>query len=106
MSSTPISNTRPSSTGPVDLKLEVVVIPVSDVDRTKRFYEGLGWRLDADFAIGEDWRGVQITPPGSRCSIIFGKGGTSAVPGAAHGLFLVVDDIEAASPGANQHART
>ena len=80
----------------VDLKLEVVVIPVSDVDRAKRFYEGLGWRLDADFTIGEDWRGLQMTPPGSRCSIIFGKGVTTAVPGSAQGLFLVVDDIEAA----------
>ena len=103
MSSTPISNTRPSSAGPVDLKLEVVVIPVSDVERTKRFYEGLGWRLDADFAIGEDWRGIQITPPGSRCSIIFGKGVTSAVPGSAQGLFLVVDDIEAARADLNAH---
>ena len=79
----------------VDLKLEVVVLPVSDVDRAKRFYEGLGWRLDADFA-GEDWRAVQLTPPGSPCSIHFGKGVTTAVPGSVQGLFLVVDDIEAA----------
>jgi catechol 2,3-dioxygenase-like lactoylglutathione lyase family enzyme len=79
----------------VDLKLEVVVIPVSDVDRAKRFYEGLGWRLDADFA-GDDWRTVQFTPPGSPCSIHFGKGVTTAVPGSVQGLYLVVDDIDAA----------
>ena len=79
----------------VDLKLEVVVIPVSDVDRSKRFYEGLGWRLDADFA-GPDWRIVQLTPPGSPCSIQFGKGITSAVPGSVQGTYLVVDDLEAA----------
>jgi catechol 2,3-dioxygenase-like lactoylglutathione lyase family enzyme len=79
----------------VDLKLEVVVLPVSDVDRAKRFYEGLGWRLDADF-VGEDWRAVQLTPPGSPCSIHFGKGVTMAVPGSVQGLFLIVDDIEAA----------
>ena len=80
----------------VDLKLEVVVLPVSDVDRAKRFYEGLGWRLDADFAAGENWRAVQLTPPGSPCSIIFGKGFTAAVPGSVQGTFLVVDDVEAA----------
>jgi catechol 2,3-dioxygenase-like lactoylglutathione lyase family enzyme len=79
----------------VDLKLEVVVLPVTDVDRAKRFYEGLGWRLDADFA-GDDWRAVQFTPPGSPCSIHFGTGLTTAVPGSVQGLFLVVDDIEAA----------
>jgi catechol 2,3-dioxygenase-like lactoylglutathione lyase family enzyme len=78
-----------------DMKLEVVVLPVSDVDRAKRFYEGLGWRLDADFA-GEDWRAVQVTPPGSPCSIHFGKGVTTAVPGSVQGLILVVDDIETA----------
>ena len=72
--------------GMVDTKLEVVVIPVSDVDRAKRFYESLGWRLDADFAIGDDWRGVQLTPPGSPCSIIFGKGITTAAPGSVQGL--------------------
>ena len=74
----------------VDLKLEVVVIPVSDVDRAKRFYESLGWRLDADFANGDDWRVVQMTPPGSPCSIIFGKGLTTAAPGSVQGTFLVV----------------
>jgi catechol 2,3-dioxygenase-like lactoylglutathione lyase family enzyme len=80
----------------VDLKLEVVVIPVSDVDRAKRFYESLGWRLDADFNNGEDWRLVQMTPPGSPCSVMFGKGFTTAVPGSLQGTFLVVDDVEAA----------
>jgi catechol 2,3-dioxygenase-like lactoylglutathione lyase family enzyme len=79
-----------------DLKLEVVVIPVSDVDRAKRFYESLGWRLDADFASGDDWRLVQMTPPGSPCSVMFGKGFTPAVPGSAQGTFLVVADLEAA----------
>ena len=79
-----------------DLKLEVVAIPVSDVDRAKRFYEGLGWRVDADFASGDDWRLVQMTPPGSPCSIMFGKGFTSGAPGSVQGTFLVVDDLEAA----------
>jgi catechol 2,3-dioxygenase-like lactoylglutathione lyase family enzyme len=78
-----------------DMKLEVVVIPVSDVDRAKRFYADLGWRLDVDFTKG-DFRGIQFTPPGSACSIHFGSGLTSAVPGSARGLFLVVSDIEAA----------
>jgi catechol 2,3-dioxygenase-like lactoylglutathione lyase family enzyme len=79
-----------------DMKLEVVVIPVSDVDRAKRFYGDLGWRLDADFVKGEDFRVVQFTPPGSPCSIHFGRGVTSAVPGSAQRLYLVVSDIEAA----------
>ena len=79
----------------VDLKLEVVAIPVSDVDRAKRFYENLGWRLDADFA-GDDFRIVQFTPPGSHSSIHFGRGVTPAAPGSAQGLFLVVSDIDAA----------
>ena len=78
------------------MKLEVVVIPVSDVDRAKRFYGGLGWRLDADFVVGDTFRGVQFTPPGSPCSIHFGKGITSAAPGSASGMYLVVSDIEAA----------
>jgi catechol 2,3-dioxygenase-like lactoylglutathione lyase family enzyme len=85
-----------SSAGTVDMKLEVVVIPVSDVDRAKRFYGGLGWRLDADFVVGDAFRGVQFTPPGSPCSIQFGTGGTSAVPGSARGLYLVVSDIQSA----------
>ena len=78
------------------MKLEVVVIPVSDVDRAKRFYGGLGWRLDADFVVGDTFRVVQFTPPGSPCSIHFGTGVTSAAPGSARGLYLVVSDIEAA----------
>ena len=78
-----------------DLKLEVVVLPVSDVDRSKRFYEGLGWTVDADF-VGPDWRVVQLTPPGSPCSIQFGKGITTAAPGTVQGTYLVVDDLESA----------
>jgi len=80
----------------VDQKLEVVVIPVADVDRAKRFYEGLGWRLDADFASGDSWRLVQMTPPGSPTSVMFGKGFTTATPGSLQGTFLVVDDVAAA----------
>src|SRR3954467_2572042 len=80
----------------VDMKLEVVVIPVSDIDRAKRFYGGLGWRLDADFAASDDWRVVQFTPPGSECSVIFGKNVTTAVPGSAQGLYLIVSHIKAA----------
>src|SRR3954468_11397176 len=80
----------------VDTKLEVVVIPVSDVDRAKRFYGNLGWRSDADVATGEDWRVVQLTPPGSQCSVIFGKGITTAAPGSVQGLWLAVDDIGSA----------
>jgi catechol 2,3-dioxygenase-like lactoylglutathione lyase family enzyme len=79
-----------------DTKLEVVVIPVSDVDRAKQFYGNLGWRLDADFTNGGDWRAIQMTPPGSPTSIIFGKGVTPAQPGSVQGLFLVVDDVQAA----------
>jgi len=80
----------------VDLKLEVVVIPVSDVDRAKQFYAGLGWRLDADFPFDNGVRIVQFTPPGAGCSIQFGSRLTSAAPGSAQGLYLVVSDIEAA----------
>ena len=86
----------------VDLKLEVVVIPVSDVDRSKRFYEGLGWRLDGDFTNGPDWRGVQMTPPGSPCSIHFGKGITAAEPGSIRNLYLVVSDIDGGSRRAHR----
>ncbi|QRM57183.1 VOC family protein [Sinorhizobium sp. BG8] len=82
-------------TASADLKLEVVVIPVSDVDRAKRFYDGLGWRLDGDFPVGDTFRVVQFTPPGSPSSIHFGTGLTSAAPGSANG-YLVVSDIEAA----------
>ena len=80
----------------VDLKLEVVVIPVSDVERAKRFYAGLGWRLDADFAFDSGFRVVQFTPPGSACSIQFGTNITSAAPGSAQNLYLVVSEIDAA----------
>ena len=78
----------------VDLKLEVVVIPVADVDRSKRFYEGLGWRVDGDFTNGPDWRAVQMTPPGSACSIHFGTGITTAEPGSIRNLYLVVSDMD------------
>jgi catechol 2,3-dioxygenase-like lactoylglutathione lyase family enzyme len=84
-----------SSAATVDMKLEVVVIPVSDVDRAKRFYGGLGWRLDADFVVDGAFL-IQFTPPGSPCSIHFGTGLTPAAPGSARGLYLVVSDIEAA----------
>jgi catechol 2,3-dioxygenase-like lactoylglutathione lyase family enzyme len=79
-----------------DLKLEVVVLPVSDVDRAKSFYRGLGWRLDADFTAGDGLRVVQLTPPGSPASIIFGTGITSAEPGSIDALQLIVSDIDAA----------
>ena len=84
------------SAATVATKLEVVVIPVSDVERAKEFYARLGWRLDADFASGEDFRVLQFTPPGSGCSIIFGKNVTAAAPGSAQGLYLIVADIAAA----------
>jgi catechol 2,3-dioxygenase-like lactoylglutathione lyase family enzyme len=82
-------------TAHLDMKLEIVVIPVSDVDRAKAFYGGLGWRLDADFA-GSGWRVIQFTPPGSACSVIFGTNVTAASPGSAQGLYLIVTDIDAA----------
>ena len=85
-----------ATTAKVDMKLEVVVIPVSDVDRAKEFYGRLGWRLDADFDNGEGFRVMQFTPPGSGCSVIFGKNVTAAAPGSAQGLYLIVSDIEAA----------
>ncbi len=85
-----------NETPSVDLKFEVAVIPVSDVDRAKSFYGRLGWRLDADFPVGDTFRVVQFTPPGSPASIHFGTGLTSAAPGSAGGLYLVVSDIEAA----------
>ena len=83
----------PQSAG---LKIEAIVIPVSDVDRSKSFYSSLGWRLDADFAVGDSFRVVQFTPPGSPASIHFGKGLTSATPGSAQNIYLIVTDIEAA----------
>jgi catechol 2,3-dioxygenase-like lactoylglutathione lyase family enzyme len=92
---TPEPKERPMKT--VDLKLEVLAIPVSDVDRAKRFYgETLGWRLDGEFIVGDEFRALQYTPPGSPCSIHFGKGVTPAAPGSARGLFLVVSDVVAA----------
>jgi len=99
MSSTPMSNARAAqvpSAGKVEMKLEVVVIPVSDVDRAKRFYGSLGWRLDADFAFDNGFRVVQFTPPGSGCSVQFGTNIASAAPGSAQGLYLIVSEIEAA----------
>jgi catechol 2,3-dioxygenase-like lactoylglutathione lyase family enzyme len=79
-----------------EFRLEVVVVPVSDVDRAKRFYETLGWRIDADLAVDDGYRVVQLTPPGSACSIIFGKGVTAAPPGSSEGLQLTVFDIDEA----------
>jgi catechol 2,3-dioxygenase-like lactoylglutathione lyase family enzyme len=89
-------NETPTNTQSVDMKLEVVVLPVSDVDRAKEFYSRLGWRLDADRVIGDNFRLVQFTPPGSSASIQFGVNLTSASPGSARGLLLIVSDIEAA----------
>src|SRR5437016_5036793 len=80
----------------VDMKFEIVVIPVSDVNRAKEFYGRLGWRLDADYDSGNDFRVIQFTPPGSGCSVIFGKNVTAAAPGSAQGLYLIVSDIQAA----------
>ena len=80
----------------VDMKLEAIVIPVSDVDRAKEFYRKLGWRLDADFPFPNGFRVVQFTPPGSGCSVQFGTNITPAAPGSAHGLYLIVADVEAA----------
>ena len=94
------SNTSPTS---LDMKLEVVIVPVSDVDRAKDFYTRLGWRLDADFTAGNDWRGVQFTPPGSGCSVIFGKNVTTAAPGSVQGLYLAVSDIESARKDLLRH---
>jgi predicted enzyme related to lactoylglutathione lyase len=85
-----------ASVGSVDTKLEVIVIPVSDVDRAKEFYGRIGWRLDADRAVGDNFRLIQFTPPGSGCSVQFGTNLTSAEPGSAQALLLTVSDIEAA----------
>src|ERR1700751_4801234 len=85
-----------ASAAKVDMKLEIVIIPVSDVDRAKEFYARLGWRLDADYDNGKDFRVIQFTPPGSGCSVIFGKNVTAAEPGSAQGLYLIVSNIEAA----------
>jgi catechol 2,3-dioxygenase-like lactoylglutathione lyase family enzyme len=99
MSSTDVGTDTPMQTpevGTIDMKLEVVTLPVSDVDRAKRFYESLGWRTDADIVRGDDFRVVQLTPPHSACSIAFGKGLTAAEPGSVQRLELVVEDIDAA----------
>jgi len=99
MSSTGTStafSAEPAQLGHCDFRLEVVTLPVSDVDRAKRFYEGLGWRCDADIARGEHFRAVQLTPPQSACSIAFGKGLTTGEPGSVKRLMLVVDDIDTA----------
>src|ERR1700722_9446853 len=97
MGTTEAGGNDASGTGYVtdaDMKLEAIVIPVSDVDRAKEFYASLGWRLDADVAAGDDFRLVQFTPPGSGCSIQFGTNLTPAAPGSAQGLYLIVSDIE------------
>jgi catechol 2,3-dioxygenase-like lactoylglutathione lyase family enzyme len=90
------SKTSARTPGVVDMRLEVVVVPVTDVDRAKRFYQALGWRQDADFTSGEGFRVVQMTPPGSPCSVIFGTGITTVEPGSAESLVLVVYDVDAA----------
>ena len=92
-----------ASVAKVDMKFEIVVIPVADVDRAKEFYTRLGWRLDADFDNGKDFRVIQFTPPGSGCSVIFGKNVTGAVPGSAQGLYLIVDDIDVARKNLLRH---
>src|SRR5436309_14358874 len=99
MSSTAVVSNEAASNAKAatfDMKFEIVVIPVSDVDRAKQFYTKLGWRLDADYDNGKDFRVIQFTPPGSGCSVIFGKNVTAAAPGSAQGLYLIVSDIQAA----------
>ena len=88
--------TSDASVGKIDMKLEVVTVPVSDVDRAKRFYQSLGWRLDIDLVVSDDFRQVQMTPPHSECSIHFGKGLTAMEPGSLDRLYLAVKDIDAA----------
>jgi len=96
-SSAPVKDaTSDSTAAKVDMKFEIVVLPVSDVDRAKEFYTKLGWRLDAEFAHEDDFRVMQFTPPGSGCSVIFGKNVTPGVPGSAQGLYLIVSDIDQA----------
>ena len=99
MSSTAVVSNEAASNAKAatfDMKFEIVVIPVSDVDRSKQFYTKLGWRLDADYDNGKDFRVIQFTPPGSGCSVIFGKNVTAAAPGSAQGLYLIVSDVQAA----------
>jgi len=90
------TSTETTELSTIDMALEVVQLPVSDVDRAKRFYQSLGWRFDIDLVVSDDFRTVQFTPPHSHCSIQFGKGRTMAEPGSAQGLLLVVADIDAA----------
>ena len=90
------NDAKDASAAKVDMKFEIVVIPVSDVDRAKAFYAKLGWRLDADYDNGKDFRILQFTPIGSGCSVIFGKNVTAAAPGSAQGLYLIVSDIAGA----------
>jgi catechol 2,3-dioxygenase-like lactoylglutathione lyase family enzyme len=104
--STDVSSSEASGIASVDMKLEVVVIPVSDVDRAKEFYGGLGWRLDADFPFDNGFRVVQFTPPGSGCSVQFGTKMTSATPGSAHGNYLIVSDAAAAREDLIAHGVT
>ena len=89
------TSTETTELSTIDMALEVVQLPVSDVDRAKRFYQSLGWRFDIDLVVSDDFRTVQFTPPHSQCSIQFGKGGTAAEPGSAQGMILVVEDIDA-----------
>ena len=106
MSSAQVSGeaaTEASGATTVPMRFEVVVLPVADVDRAKSFYEGLGWRLDADFPIDEHYRVVQLTPPGSPASIQFGLGLTTMAPGSLEGLYLIVDDIDAAREALISH---
>jgi catechol 2,3-dioxygenase-like lactoylglutathione lyase family enzyme len=88
--------TQMPEVGTVDMKLEVVTVPVSDVDRAKEFYQNLGWRLDADIVASDAFRVIQLTPPHSDCSVAFGKGVTTGEPGSVHRLILAVDDVDAA----------
>jgi catechol 2,3-dioxygenase-like lactoylglutathione lyase family enzyme len=90
------TSTEMAEPGAIAMGLEVVTLPVSDVDRAKSFYQSLGWRFDIDLVVSDDVRTVQFTPPHSQCSIQFGRGGTTAEPGSAQKTFLVVDDIDAA----------
>jgi len=96
MSADEVRSNDATSAAKIDTKLEIVVIPVSDVDRAKEFYARLGWRLDADYDNGSDFRVIQFTPPGSGCSVIFGRNVTGAAPGSAQGMYLIVSDIAAA----------
>lgn len=96
MSTNDVRSNNAVSAARIDMKFEIVVIPVSDVDRAREFYSRLGWRLDADFDSGSNFRVIQFTPPGSACSVIFGTNVTAAAPGSVQGLYLIVSDIEAA----------